>query len=126
MLARSAPRCRVSGCKLEPCSTEDPELTGQYGHSSVVDPIGNVIVEADEKEAIVYADIGGYCYSRVAEELTIRHRDARHDAPEPPGDDPAAVRCVQGCCINVQVRCVLLLLLLLLRGRGRPCACVFQ
>jgi predicted amidohydrolase len=30
----------------------------QYGHSSVVDPIGNVIAEADEKEAIVYADIG--------------------------------------------------------------------
>ena len=30
----------------------------QYGHSSVVNPLGDVIAEADEKEAIVYADIG--------------------------------------------------------------------
>lgn len=29
-----------------------------YGHSSVVDPLGNVVSEADEKEATVYVDIG--------------------------------------------------------------------
>jgi len=28
-----------------------------YGHSLVVNPLGEVLVEADEKEAIVYADI---------------------------------------------------------------------
>ncbi|KAL1410909.1 Omega-amidase nit3 [Vanrija albida] len=35
-----------------------PEAAYQaYGHSSIVDPLGNVIEEADEHEAIVYADI---------------------------------------------------------------------
>ncbi|BEJ18087.1 hypothetical protein CspHIS471_0703640 [Cutaneotrichosporon sp. HIS471] len=35
-----------------------PEAAYQaYGHSSIVDPLGNVLAEADEKEAIVYADI---------------------------------------------------------------------
>jgi predicted amidohydrolase len=28
-----------------------------YGHSMVVDPMGKVLVEADESETIVYADI---------------------------------------------------------------------
>lgn len=36
-----------------PANTPPP----QYGHSSVVDPLGNVIDEADEHEAIIYADI---------------------------------------------------------------------
>lgn len=31
-----------------------------YGHSSVVDPLGNVVAEADEKEATIYVDIGGW------------------------------------------------------------------
>jgi hypothetical protein len=29
-----------------------------YGHSMVVNPLGEVMVEADENEAILYADIG--------------------------------------------------------------------
>jgi predicted amidohydrolase len=34
----------------------------QFGHSSVVNPLGDVIAEADEKEAIVYADIGAFLW----------------------------------------------------------------
>lgn len=35
------------------------DIGSQYGHSSVVNPLGDVVAEADETEAIVYADIGG-------------------------------------------------------------------
>lgn len=40
-----------------PCRNPDAAYQA-YGHSMVVNPLGEVMVEADEKEAILYADIG--------------------------------------------------------------------
>lgn len=47
----------VSMCS--PCRNPDAAYQA-YGHSMVVNPLGEVVVEADEHEAILYADIGKF------------------------------------------------------------------
>lgn len=58
--------------------------------------------EADENEAIVYADIGESCASErpadLCPYLTRRPRDARDHSPKPARHDPEAIRRVPRCC----------------------------
>jgi predicted amidohydrolase len=61
--AHGFPLCCLSYSCAQPIPAFDAHFLNntdnkQYGHSSVVNPLGDVIAEADEKEAIVYADIG--------------------------------------------------------------------
>ncbi|TXT13567.1 hypothetical protein VHUM_00934 [Vanrija humicola] len=49
-----------------------PEAAYQaYGHSLVVDPLGNVIDEADEHEAIIYADIDAELLATTRRNLPV-------------------------------------------------------
>lgn len=58
--------------------------------------------EADENEAIVYADIGKSAperpHSRSVPLSNPRPRDAGDHAPKPPCHDPEAVRRLPRCC----------------------------
>jgi len=51
-----AVRCHVSSVII--LTGLNKVILSQYGHSSVVAPNGDVLVEADEHPTIVYADIG--------------------------------------------------------------------
>ncbi|MCX7745741.1 MAG: carbon-nitrogen hydrolase family protein [Clostridia bacterium] len=42
-----------------------------YGHSMIVDPWGNIISRADEKECIIYADVNRTEVSRIRKELPL-------------------------------------------------------
>ncbi len=46
-----------------------------YGHSLIIDPWGNIVAEADEKEYILYGNIDLSLVDKVREELPlIKHR----------------------------------------------------
>lgn len=64
--------------------------------------------EADENEAIVYADIGESALERTSRSVPLsnpRPRDAGDHSPEPSRHDPEAVRRVPRCCQPEELVC---------------------
>ncbi|KRX06562.1 Carbon-nitrogen hydrolase [Pseudocohnilembus persalinus] len=60
---------------------EDPSVYQAYGHSQIVDPFGKVVVETDEKEAIIYHDIDLDYVKQVRQQIPI-YQQKRNDIYE--------------------------------------------
>ncbi|CAD6573743.1 MAG: hypothetical protein TREMPRED_000900 [Tremellales sp. Tagirdzhanova-0007] len=57
LIGGSIPEREAATDHIYNCSTAYDPRGRMYGHSMVVDPLGQIIVEADENPAILYADI---------------------------------------------------------------------
>ena len=70
-------QCYTVGVSAAQCK-EEPELYQAWGHSTVVDPFGKVVVGLDENPDIAYCEVDPEYTEQVRTQIPLRNQK-RHD-----------------------------------------------